>query len=328
MWSAPLLGLLLASAPAAPAASPAADARIWARLDALAEKAGPKRRARIAIAEVAYPRSVAEARSLKGNTLLLVTAMAREAVDFPITRVTIVHADRTEVDLEPVAGQTDHVGQFVHPAIKVFGPRRFDGLYFLPLIATRAPWDVWVTFGHSRDRLKVLSFPQESATYRQEWPVFDAEVIHNRDVGKFAAEQYPFFRVPPIRSPGTEPTCDVIRPSDNPRPAPSAPGQNKRGSIDKEVIRAEIKTHDPEAQSCYQPELDKNQKLSGKVMVQFTIAASGEVIASVLQQSTINNKAVESCVVGIVRCWKFPPPEGGGIVIISYPFVFTPGSDE
>jgi TonB family protein len=324
MWLGPALGLLVASAPAAPAASETADARIWARLDAFAEKAGPTRPARIAIAEVAYPRSVAEAHSLKGNTLVLVTAMAREAVDLPITRVTIIHADRTEVDLDPVAGQTDHVGQLAHPAIKVFGPRRFDGLYSLPLIATRAPWDVWVTFGHSRERLKVLSFPQTSATYRQEWPVFDAEVIHNREIGKFAAEQYPFFRVPPIRSPGTESTCAAPAPSGT-KPAPSASG---KGSIDKEIIRAEILTHGPEAQSCYQPELDKNQKLSGKVMVQFTIAATGDVIASTLQQSTINNKTVESCIVGVVRCWKFPPPAGGGIVIISYPFVFTPGSDE
>jgi len=325
MWLGPALGLLLASAPAAPAASPTADVRIWARLDGLAAKAGPKRPARIAIAEVAYPRSVAEAHSLKGNTLLLVTAMAREAVDLPITRVTIIHADRTEVDLEPVAGQTDHVGQVVHPAVKVFGPRRFDGLYLLPLIATRAPWDVWVTFGHNRDSVKVLSFPQTSTTYRQEWPVFDAEVLHNRDVGKFAAEQYPFFRVPPIRSPGTESTCAAPAPSETTKPAPRASG---KGSLDKEIIRAEISTHHPEATSCYQPEMDKNQKLSGRLMVQFTIGASGDVIASVLQQSTLNNKTVESCIVGIVRCWKFPPPAGGGIVIITYPFTFTPGSDE
>ena len=325
MWLGPALGLLLASGPAAPAASSTADARIWARLDALAEKAGPKRPARIAIAEVAYPRSVAEARSLKGNTALLVTAMAREAVDMPITRVTIIHADRTEVDLAPVTGQTDYVGQLGHPAVKVFGPRRFDGLYFLPLIATRAPWSVWITFGEKRDRQMVLSFPQTSATYRQEWPVFDAEVADTRTISKFVAEQYPFFRVPPIRSPGTERTCGVPTPSEKAKPAPSASG---KGSLDKEVVRAEIRSHVPEAQSCYQPELDKNQKLSGRVMVQFTIAASGEVIASVLQQTTMNNKAVENCVVGVVRCWKFPPPEGGGIVIVSYPFVFAPGSDE
>jgi len=325
MWLGPALGLLLASAPPAPAASPTAEARIWARLDALAEKANPKRPARIAIAEVAYPRSVAEARSLKGNTLLLVTAMAREAVDLPITRVTIIHADGTDVDLAPITGQTDHVGHLGHRAVRAFGSRRFDGLYFLPLIATRAPWKVWVTFGEKRDSVKVLTFPQTSATYRPDWPVFDADVLNNREIGPFAAEQYPFFRVPPIRSPGTERTCDVPAPSENGKSAASASG---KGSLDKETFRAEIRTHGPEVQSCYQPELDKNQKLSGRVVVQFTIAESGDVTASVLQQTTMNNKAVENCVVGVVRCWKFPPAPGNGIVILSYPFVFTPGSDD
>jgi hypothetical protein len=59
-------------------------------------------------------------------------------------------------------------------------------------------------------------------------------------------------------------------------------------------------------------------------MVQFTIAASGQVIASVLQYSTIANARVENCVVQAVKRWEFPKPLGGGIVIVSYPFVLTP----
>ena len=59
-------------------------------------------------------------------------------------------------------------------------------------------------------------------------------------------------------------------------------------------------------------------------MVQFTIAASGQVIASVLQNSTIGNARVENCIVQAVKRWEFPKPLGGGIVIVSYPFVLTP----
>lgn len=65
----------------------------------------------------------------------------------------------------------------------------------------------------------------------------------------------------------------------------------------------------------------------GRVMVQFTIAASGQVIASTLQASTMNDTGLKSCVVGVFRRLKFPKPIGGGIVVASYPLVMTPPPD-
>lgn len=104
------------------------------------------------------------------------------------------------------------------------------------------------------------------------------------------------------------------------------PGQaNVRGSLDKEIIRRIIRRHINEVKYCYETELTKKADLSGRVSVQFTIAATGQVIASVLQSSTMSNVRVENCVVQAVRRWEFPKPMGGGIVIVSYPFNFTAG---
>ena len=103
-----------------------------------------------------------------------------------------------------------------------------------------------------------------------------------------------------------------------------APGAKVDGSVDKEIIRRIIRRHINEAKWCYEQELAKKPDLAGRIMVQFTIAASGQVIASVLQNSTMQNDRVESCTVEAVRRWQFPKPIGGGIVIVSYPFVFTP----
>jgi TonB family protein len=103
------------------------------------------------------------------------------------------------------------------------------------------------------------------------------------------------------------------------------PGQaNVRGSLDKEIIRRIIRRHINEVKYCYEQELTKKPTLGGRIMVQFTIAASGQVIASVLQNSTMGNARVENCTVQAVRRWEFPKPLGGGIVIVSYPFVLTP----
>ncbi len=104
------------------------------------------------------------------------------------------------------------------------------------------------------------------------------------------------------------------------------PGQaNVRGSLDKEIIRRIIRRHINEVKYCYETELTKKADLAGRISVQFTIAATGTVIASVLQSSTMGNIRVENCVVQAVRRWEFPKPLGGGIVIVSYPFNFTAG---
>ena len=108
------------------------------------------------------------------------------------------------------------------------------------------------------------------------------------------------------------------------RPTSSRGIANVRGSLDKEIIRRIIRRHVNEVKYCYEQELTKQPDLGGRIMVQFTIAASGQVIASVLQNSTMGNARVENCTVQAVRRWEFPKPLGGGIVIVSYPFVLTP----
>ena len=99
---------------------------------------------------------------------------------------------------------------------------------------------------------------------------------------------------------------------------------NVRGSLDREIIRRIIRRHVNDVKYCYEQELTKKPDLGGRIMVQFTIAASGQVIASVLQNSTMGNARVENCTVQAVKRWEFPKPLGGGLVIVSYPFVLTP----
>jgi TonB family protein len=103
------------------------------------------------------------------------------------------------------------------------------------------------------------------------------------------------------------------------------PGQAQvRGTLDKEIIRRVIRRHIDDVKACYELELASRPVLGGRVTVQFTIAATGQVVASVLQASTLGSPRVENCIVQTVRRWEFPKPLGGGIVIVSYPFVLTP----
>ncbi len=94
------------------------------------------------------------------------------------------------------------------------------------------------------------------------------------------------------------------------------------GSLPIEVIRRVMRTHINEFSYCYQRELLRNPKLSGKIMIKFTINEKGSINTAKVSHSTMNNKSVESCLTNKIKRIKFPQPKGGGIVIVNYPFIF------
>ncbi|HJZ87369.1 MAG TPA: AgmX/PglI C-terminal domain-containing protein [Polyangia bacterium] len=94
-----------------------------------------------------------------------------------------------------------------------------------------------------------------------------------------------------------------------------------RGSLDKEIIRRIVHRHLNEVKFCYESEAIKRPELAGRVQIQWTISGTGQVIASAVASSTTGNATVDNCIAQAVRRWEFPKPQGGGIVIVNYPFV-------
>jgi len=94
-----------------------------------------------------------------------------------------------------------------------------------------------------------------------------------------------------------------------------------RGSLSKEVIRRVIQRHINEVRFCYEQELNQRPDLAGRVQVKFIISPSGAVQAANVESSTLGAARAEQCIATAVRRWTFPAPDGGGIVIVSYPFV-------
>jgi hypothetical protein len=96
-----------------------------------------------------------------------------------------------------------------------------------------------------------------------------------------------------------------------------------RGSLSKEVIRRVIRRHINEVKFCYEQELNSRPDLEGRVEVRFIISPTGSVQTAMVQSSTLSNQRVESCITSSVQRWTFPSPDGGGIVIVTYPFVLA-----
>ncbi|HYH95456.1 AgmX/PglI C-terminal domain-containing protein [Hyalangium sp.] len=100
------------------------------------------------------------------------------------------------------------------------------------------------------------------------------------------------------------------------------------GGLDKDVIAKIIRQHQNEIKYCYETELNKNPSLAGKVAVAFTIDPTGAVSETAVTETTLNNSTAEGCMLSRIRRWKFPEPKGGGVVAVTYPWIFAPSGSE
>jgi hypothetical protein len=57
------------------------------------------------------------------------------------------------------------------------------------------------------------------------------------------------------------------------------------------------------------------------VVANWNINGQGVVTDPGIGGTTLNSKAVEDCILMRLRSWKFPLPQGGVSVKVSYPFV-------
>lgn len=94
------------------------------------------------------------------------------------------------------------------------------------------------------------------------------------------------------------------------------------GGLDREVIAQYIKSKLGEILYCYERQLSANPELFGKVAVRFSIGGNGAVETQRIGDSTLRNAMVEGCILQKVANWKFPVPEGGTKVLVTYPFLF------
>ncbi len=94
------------------------------------------------------------------------------------------------------------------------------------------------------------------------------------------------------------------------------------GGLDREVIEAIIRRRQDRIRLCYERQLNFSPQLSGKISIHFVIGKAGQVLTSSILEDTMKNQSVSQCVLTEVKSWTFPPPRGGTLVNVDYPFVF------
>lgn len=97
------------------------------------------------------------------------------------------------------------------------------------------------------------------------------------------------------------------------------------GRLPPEVIQRIVRQNFGRFRLCYENGLRNNPNLQGRVAVRFVIGRDGAVSNVGNGGSDMPDGGVVSCVVRAFYGLSFPQPEGG-IVTVTYPIMFSPGS--
>lgn len=110
---------------------------------------------------------------------------------------------------------------------------------------------------------------------------------------------------------------------------PRLPGKVKLKEAEQQVycdkgdIQAKINAKRGALKFCYDPELQKNPALKGRVTYQFTIDAEGAVKEISAVADELGNQKVVDCAKNTIQRIRFRKPVGGECTI-RYPYLFTP----
>jgi len=113
-------------------------------------------------------------------------------------------------------------------------------------------------------------------------------------------------------------------------PPPALPGVD----MDKEYIRGAVREIIPLLTDCYEQGLERDPKLAGNVVVEFTIegepGVGGVIGTSAIdpKESSLGDANVRECIQETMYAIRIDPPASGGTVMVRYPFAFAPAGEE
>lgn len=92
------------------------------------------------------------------------------------------------------------------------------------------------------------------------------------------------------------------------------------GGLDKDAIAEVVRRNQGQIMFCYEQGLQADPKLAGRVAVRWVIDGQGQVKVAGIESTTLNSSLIEDCILARLRSWKFPLPQGGVDVTVTYPF--------
>lgn len=94
------------------------------------------------------------------------------------------------------------------------------------------------------------------------------------------------------------------------------------GTIDPKAVRATVRAHASEVQTCYDRAKLDTPDLKGRLTVEASVNATGRVQTARVAQTDVRSARLEGCIVSAFQGWTFPAPAGGVPGSVKYTFVF------
>jgi len=105
-------------------------------------------------------------------------------------------------------------------------------------------------------------------------------------------------------------------------PGPNAPV--RRATASKERIRAALAARQNEVKACFQQTAGTATEPSARVVVTLIFNRDGRVIQAQVDEATVHDERIESCITDRAYAWSLPKPTPPGVVTVSYPYSFGP----
>jgi len=102
----------------------------------------------------------------------------------------------------------------------------------------------------------------------------------------------------------------------------SSPAGNRADGLSQTQIKSVVDRNLSRIKFCYDSQLRRNPNLAGKMIISFTIVASGRVSAVNLRTVRLKGTEMESCIRQAILSWRFPAFSGDPITV-DYPFIFS-----
>jgi outer membrane biosynthesis protein TonB len=94
----------------------------------------------------------------------------------------------------------------------------------------------------------------------------------------------------------------------------------QRGSLSADRIREVIRAAIPQVTACATNAERSGASANGRVTIRFVIVSDGSVGGGQVEQNTGSSRALACCILQHVAGLRFPAPDGGGRVSVTYPW--------
>ena len=97
-------------------------------------------------------------------------------------------------------------------------------------------------------------------------------------------------------------------------------GFSVQGEVNAKGVLETVKNHLADVRTCYRNSLLKDEDLKGRVVMQWTINESGDVVDASVKETEGDTGQVAECFKNEILKWKFDKPHDGKEAVVTFPF--------